>query len=49
MNKGIFNKKVLGALVLAAMLSACKSTPMTDKPAGVEDKSPAGSSQSANG
>lgn len=50
MNKGMFNKKVLGALVLAAMLSACKSTPMTDKPAGVEDKSPAGaSSQSANG
>lgn len=48
MNKGMFNKKVLGALVLAAMLSACKSTPMTDKPAAVQDKSPAtASSQSA--
>jgi len=44
MNKGMFNKKVLGALVLAALLSACKSTPMTDKPAGVQDKSPAGAS-----
>ncbi|PPC84510.1 MAG: peptidoglycan-binding protein [Methylotenera sp.] len=50
MNKGMFNKKVLGALVLAAMLSACKSTPMTEKPASVEDKSPAAaSSQTANG
>lgn len=50
MNKGIFNKKVLGALVLAAMLSACKSTPMTDKPASVEDKSPANTTmtQSSN-
>lgn len=40
MNQGMFNKKVLGSLLLAVMLTACKSTPMVDKPAGVEDKSP---------
>ncbi len=40
MNKGMFNKKIMASLVLAVMLSACKSTPMVDKPAGVEDKSP---------
>lgn len=48
MNDGFFNKKLLGGLVLAMALTACKSTPMADKPAGVEDKSPAGSSQSAD-
>ena len=45
MNKQVWNKKLLGGLLLALMLSACKSTPMADKPASVEDKSP--SSQSA--
>ncbi len=35
------NKKLLSGLVLALVLSACKSTPMTDKPAAVVDKSPA--------
>jgi len=40
MNKSILNKKLLGSLLLAMALSACKSTPMVDKPAAVEDKSP---------
>jgi len=40
MNKSILNKKLLGGLLLAMALSACKSTPMVDKPAAVEDKSP---------
>ena len=40
MNKSILNKKLLGSLLLAMALSACKSTPMVDKPASVEDKSP---------
>lgn len=40
MNKNILNKKLLGTLLLAMALSACKSTPMVDKPAAVEDKSP---------
>ncbi|HQS37649.1 MAG TPA: peptidoglycan-associated lipoprotein Pal [Methylotenera sp.] len=40
MNKSILNKKLLGSLILAMALSACKSTPMADKPAAVEDKSP---------
>lgn len=44
MTKGMLNKKLLGSLLLAVMLSACKSTPMVDKPAGVEDKSPGASS-----
>ena len=43
MNNGILNKKLLGSLVLAMVLSACKSTPMVDKPAEVQDKSPAAS------
>lgn len=34
------NKKLLGGLLLALVLTACKSTPMVDKPAAVEDKSP---------
>ena len=46
MNKQVWNKKLLGSLMLALMLSACKSTPMVDKPASVEDKSPS-SSQTA--
>lgn len=49
MNNRIFNKKLLSGLMLAMVLTACKSTPMVDKPAGVEDKSPAGSSQTADG
>jgi peptidoglycan-associated lipoprotein len=40
MNKTILNKKLLSSLLLAMALSACKSTPMVDKPAAVEDKSP---------
>jgi peptidoglycan-associated lipoprotein len=40
MNKSILNKKLLASLLLAMALSACKSTPMVDKPAAVEDKSP---------
>jgi len=40
MNKSILNKKLLGSLLLAMALSACKSTPMVDKPDAVEDKSP---------
>jgi len=40
MNKSILNKKLLGSLILAMALTACKSTPMVDKPTAVEDKSP---------
>lgn len=40
MNKNILNKKLLSSVLLAIALSACKSTPMVDKPAAVEDKSP---------
>lgn len=40
MNRNIMNSKLLGSLILAIALSACKSTPMVDKPAAVEDKSP---------
>lgn len=43
MNNGILNKKLLGSLMLAMALTACKSTPMVDKPAEVQDKSPAAS------
>lgn len=39
MNK-MLNKKLLGSLLLALVLTACKSTPMVDKPVGAEDKSP---------
>lgn len=41
MNKSTWNTKLLSGLALALLLSACKSTPMVDKPAAVEDKSPA--------
>ena len=41
MNKSTWNTKLLSSLLLALVLSACKSTPMNTKPAGVEDKSPA--------
>lgn len=40
MYKSVLNKKLLGSLLVAMALSACKSTPMVDKPAAVEDKSP---------
>ena len=40
MNKSILNKKLLGSLLLAMALSACKSTPMVEKPTAVEEKSP---------
>ncbi len=41
MKNVILNKKLLSSLVIALVLTACKSTPMVDKPAAVEDKSPA--------
>lgn len=41
MNKVMLNKSLLSSLLLALVLTACKSTPMVDKPAAVEDKSPA--------
>lgn len=41
MYKSTWNKKLLSTLALALLLGACKSTPMVDKPAAVEDKSPA--------
>lgn len=47
MNNSILNKKLLGSLILAMALSACKSTPMADKPADVEDKSPQAASAPA--
>ncbi|OIR02443.1 outer membrane protein P6 precursor [mine drainage metagenome] len=37
----MFNKKLLSCLVIALVLTACKSTPMVDKPAPVEDRSTA--------
>lgn len=40
MNKSTWNTKLLSGLALALLLSACKSTPMVDKPVVVEDKSP---------
>lgn len=40
MNKSTWNTKLLSTLLLALVLTACKSTPMNTKPAGVEDKSP---------
>ncbi len=44
MNGNTWNSKLLSSLVLALMLAACKSTPMVDKPAAVEDKSPVAAS-----
>ena len=41
MNKSTWNTKLLSSLLLALVLSACKSTPMNTKPVAVEDKSPA--------
>lgn len=41
MNKSTWNTKFLSSLVLALVLAACKSTPMTTAPVKVEDKSPA--------
>jgi len=34
------SKRLMGTLMLALVLAACKSSPMVDKPASVEDKSP---------
>lgn len=36
----LINQKLLGSMAIALLLVACKSTPMNDKPASVEDKSP---------
>lgn len=41
MNNPTWNTKLLSTLAMALVLAACKSTPMVDKPAAVEDKSPA--------
>ena len=41
MNNLTWNTKLLSTLAMALVLAACKSTPMVDKPAAVEDKSPA--------
>lgn len=41
MNKATSNIKLLSGLVLVLLLSACKSTPMVEKPAAVVEKSPA--------
>ncbi len=41
MNRLTWNAKLLSGLAMALVLVACKSTPMVDKPAAVEDKSPA--------
>lgn len=43
MFKSSMGKKVLGGLMLALLLAACKSTPLVQKPA-VEDKSPSAAS-----
>jgi peptidoglycan-associated lipoprotein len=40
MNKSTWNTKLLSTLLLALVLTACKSTPMNTKPVAVEDKSP---------
>jgi peptidoglycan-associated lipoprotein len=40
MNKSTWNTKILSTLLLALVLTACKSTPMNTKPVAVEDKSP---------
>lgn len=41
MNKTTWNTKLLSGLAFALLLSACKSTPMVEKPTAVEEKSPA--------
>ena len=41
MNSSTWNTKLLSSLALALILAACKSTPMVDKPAAVEDRSAA--------
>ena len=40
MNSSTWNSKLLSSLAMALILAACKSTPMVDKPAAVEDMSP---------
>ena len=44
MNSSTWNTKLLSSLALALILAACKSTPMVDKPAAVEDRSAAAAS-----
>lgn len=46
MIKTTWNTKLLSTLVLALVLSACKSTPMNTNPVSVEDKSPGKTSTS---
>lgn len=47
MNKPTWNTKLLSTLALTLLLAACKSTPMVDKPAAVEDKSPSAAQSTA--
>lgn len=49
MNKSTWNTKLLSSLLLALVLSACKSTPMNTSPVAVEDKSPAAQSAGNTG
>jgi peptidoglycan-associated lipoprotein len=44
MNTNTWNTKLLSSLALALILAACKSAPKVDKPAAVEDVSPAATS-----
>jgi peptidoglycan-associated lipoprotein len=44
MNSSTWNTKLLSSIALALILAACKSTPMVDKPAAVEDRSSAAAS-----
>lgn len=41
MKKTIINKEICGSVLLVLALTACKSTPLVDKPAVAEEKSPA--------
>ncbi|HQN64631.1 MAG TPA: peptidoglycan-associated lipoprotein Pal [Methylophilus sp.] len=43
------NSKLILVAVASALLVACKSTPMADKPAAVEDKSPSAATKPADG
>jgi peptidoglycan-associated lipoprotein len=45
MNKSTWNTKLVSSLLLAIVLTACKSTPMNTAPVAVEDKSPNQSTQ----
>jgi peptidoglycan-associated lipoprotein len=48
LNPTKIQSKLLLAAAISVLLVACKSTPMTDKPAAVEDKSPTAAAQTDN-